>query len=146
MEERDQLEDYLKGKPLTPQLEKLQRGEDEDDVDPRIYASAANMARDTRELDDDDRQHLRRLTVEPGWPILFRLLDGAIGLMKQGAEAASMDNPLGNRDQVAELWADVAAMKRARDLFVRLVEGEVQKLNLPSARDLDVVAPERAMQ
>jgi hypothetical protein len=129
-----QLERYLKGEPLSEALAALKKGEEADDQDAggkipgdpnagRLFAM-----RNPDELDDDDREHLRRLKVEPGWPIAFRVLDQAIAKQEQMAKAISEADPLGNRDKVAEQWAYIAMLKRARNLMVGLIDEEISKL------------------
>jgi hypothetical protein len=121
------LDKFLKNEPLNPRMAKLMKGEeDEEAADPE--QAPVRAGRDTRELDDDDREHLRRLTLEPGWPILLRLLDRSIERLKTAAEQSSLDNPLGNRDAVAQGWAYVSMMKNARASVESMAKNEVRKL------------------
>jgi hypothetical protein len=117
------LERYLKGEPLTPDLEALQAGEDS------MFAfEEPNGARSKDAITDDDREHLRRMKFEPGWPVLLKLVDREIEKQDDFAQELSMDNPLGNRDKVAEQWAYVAMLRRARNVMVNLLEEEVRRL------------------
>jgi hypothetical protein len=117
------LEQYLKGEPLTPELEALQRGEDEAFSVPETSGQKLQGA-----ITDDDREHLRRLKFEPGWPVLLKLVDSEIAKQDDFAKAMSMEDPLGNRDKVAEQWAYVAMLRRARTMMVALLEEEVRRL------------------
>ena len=117
------LEQYLKGQPLTPELEALQRGED-----PEFQAPEPSDRKDRSPITDDDREHLRRLKFEPGWPVLLKLVDIEIGKQDDFAKALSMENPLGNKDKVAEQWAYVAMLQRSRNMIVALLEEEVRRL------------------
>jgi hypothetical protein len=120
----DDLEKFLMGQPLNEQLAALQRGEDEAEPlscpAPRTQAAGA--------MDDGDREHLRRLRTEPGWPLFLRLLDRDIQSQEESIRNMSMQDPLGNRDKVAEGWAYIAMMKRVRVRAVMLVDAEVEKL------------------
>ena len=117
------LEKFLKGEPLNEQMAKLMKGEEEAEPEQAAVKSGSRQ-----ELDNDDREHLRRLTLEPGWPIVLRLLDRNIERMKAAAEQASLDNPLGNSDAVAQSWAYVSMMKNARASLESMVKNEVRKL------------------
>jgi hypothetical protein len=127
------LEDYLKGIPLNEDLAALKRGEDpyESTVE-AVQAAASTFASAITSLTitDDDREHLRRLILEPGWRVMIGLLDNEITHQEDTAKAASMNDPLGNRDQVANYWAYVAMLRQARTLVMQLVENEVAKLKL----------------
>ena len=117
------LEKFLKGEPLNEQMAKLMKGEEETEPE-QVAVKSGNR----QELDNDDREHLRRLTLEPGWPIVLRLLDRNIERMKAAAEQASLDNPLGNSDAVAQSWAYVSMMKNSRASVESMVKNEVRKL------------------
>lgn len=127
------LEKYLKGEPLTPEMAALQRGE-EDDPAARIGAHlkynyfAKGLAGIAEPLDDDDREHLRRLSLEPGWAVLFKLLDNDIRKSENAMKVASMTDPLADPPRLASGWADVAKMKAIRQRMVQLIDEEVKKL------------------
>jgi len=123
--EGEMLDRYLKGLPLNAELDALQRGEE-------FVTELTSEAPIGRQVDtpltDDDREHLRRLKFEPGWAVLLRLIDKQIKTQEDGAKLLSMGDPLGNRDQVSQLWAYVAMLKRARDTMVASLEEEVRRL------------------
>jgi hypothetical protein len=113
MKDSSQLEKYLKNEPLTPELERLAQGQDEADPIPQS---------DSRELSEDDREHLQRLSFEPGWPILIREVDRMIQAKEDAARAMSLSDPLTNRDQISNDWAYVSMLRKARNLFVSTLE------------------------
>lgn len=127
------LDDYLKGKPLNEHLEALMNGaeDDEDERDP-VSNLAVMPSRGERPLDDDDREHLRRLKLEPGWPILLRMLDNRIRKQEDACNVASKMNPF-DKDLPSK-WAAVGALEEVRrslvvmlDNEVSLIKAEVQK-------------------
>ena len=121
----DQLERYLKGIPLTDELAALLEGKDEEETLEVAKAFAESPA---KVLDDDDREHLRRMVLEPGWAVMNRLLDAEFQRYEDGAKAISMADPLGRREEVANQWAYVAMLRRAKNLIAVLVDQEIQKL------------------
>lgn len=115
------LEKYLRGEPLSPELAALQAGED---PLPEPEASDENDL-----IADDDREHLRRLLVEPGWPVLLKLLDSDIERREDAAKRASLTDPIGiGEGGLKAMWADVAYFKKARNKLVGMAETEVAKL------------------
>ena len=126
IETMSDLEKYLKGEPLTEDLARLQRGEEAGvPVEQRIVI---HDFRATGSLDDDDREHLRRLSLEPGWAVLLKLLDTDMQKSEDAMKVVSLDRPLANPSELASGWADVAKMKEIRTRMVQLIDAEVQKL------------------
>jgi hypothetical protein len=126
-QQRGNLEDYLKGRPMTPELAKLAAG-DEDEVEApanvvQMRVGLQVVRPGNFQPDDDDREHLRRLLLEPGWPILLKLLDRRLQLQEDAAKAATKTNPFAPEN--AAQWAAVAALERVRHEMVALAESEV---------------------
>jgi len=132
-QQRGNLDDYLKGKPMTAELARLAAGVDEDE--PEAPASVVQMRgpQAVRPIDDDDREHLRRLLLEPGWPILLKLLDRRLQLQEDAAKAATKINPFAPEN--AAQWAAVAALERVRHEMVTLAESEVAQLDARDEED-----------
>ena len=120
-EPTDMLERYIRGLPLNEELAALARGDERPEHPPEPTAASL--------LDDDDREHLRRLIQEPGWAVTMRLLDAEIERLEDVAKAVSMNDPLGDRDIVANQWAYVAMLRRSKNLMIALVEREIQNLH-----------------
>lgn len=126
MTQRGNLEDYLKGRPQTDELARLAAGE-EDDAEPSNVVEMAGPQLVSGPIDDDDREHLRRLLLEPGWPILLKLLDRRISFEEDAARSATKLHPFA-KDENAARWAMVAALEEARRNMVALAESEVAQL------------------
>lgn len=122
-------EKFLNREPLTEELAALQRGEEVEVP----YAAPQFSIPDMRALDDDDREHLRRLQLESGWSVLLRLINRDIAAHKNEAEKISEDDPLGKKDQVAQAWAYVGMMKRGRDRMLAIVQAEIETLRASEA-------------
>ena len=120
-----QYEDYLQGKPLTPELARLAAGEDDEEPEP----FRAPVKGDERPLDDDDREHLRRLRLEPGWAVLQRLLDRYLRIQEDAAKEASKTNPNKPRTNAAN-WARVAALEEAKRVMSNLMDAEIARLEI----------------
>jgi hypothetical protein len=126
------LEDYLKRKPLTPELEALARGDYPRPNGSENSPTAPTIGQYSFEgqpgITDDDREDLRRLTFEPGYRVLFRLIDKYVQAKETIARRASETDPLGNRDQIANLWAYVGVSKRFRKDVLTMVQDELRTL------------------
>lgn len=119
------LEDFLAGKPLTPQLAKIMRGE-EDEAPEQERIPQRNYA-DGTPITNTDREHLRRLLTSAGWEVLLKLLDTS--LAHQEDAAREMSKAVGTSgDQISSAWKELAAAARSRVNMVALVEAEVERL------------------
>jgi len=115
----DDFNKFLRGEPLTPELEALAKGDE---------PQATTQPGDARPLDNDDREHLKRLRLEPGWPVVLRLWNRDIQQAEHQAKGISLDDPLGNSKQLADAWAYVAMLHRSLNRLVALIESEVQQI------------------
>lgn len=127
MAETTQLEKFLAGTPLNEDLETLAAGNELEPEQVQVPRAGA--------LTDDDREHLRRLKYEPGFPILLSLLDEEIAAQRKMLESASMEDPLGNRDKIAEGWAYIAMQKRVRITLVSRMDAEIQAFEDSQKKD-----------
>lgn len=123
------LERFLKGEPQTEEIAALMQGAEAAEAGSPVRAGA----RDARALDDDDREHLRRMSLEPGWRVLQRLGEQEIQREEELARGLSLQDPLGNREQLANAWAYVAMLKRARNRMLEQVAAEILKLGAAQA-------------
>lgn len=119
------LENYLQGKPLNDDMRRLMDGEE--------FGEEESTSRDKNFADGtpitkQERGHLKRLEASAGWQVLFKLLDTGLQHQEDSARRNSMVSPLSRKDEIAEMWAELAADKRARDRIKSLVEAEVAKL------------------
>lgn len=122
-----QLEDFLQNKPLNERLARLRAGEDEDEPAPPVAGPVlVRPGRDGREMDDDDREHLRRLRLEPGYPVLLRMLDRRLQFQEDAVKRASKDNPFA--PAVPGMWAEVKALEAVRSSIDHMIETEVRIL------------------
>jgi hypothetical protein len=108
-------------------LAALTRGEEDEAPVPVERVHHGNL-RDFDIIDDDDREHLRRLSLEPGWAVLLKLLDNDIRKSEDAMKVLSMTDPLADPPRLASGWADVAKMKAIRQRMVQLIDEEVKKL------------------
>jgi hypothetical protein len=124
-DKKGDLDKFLKGEPQNEEIAALMQGE----ATPAESLPALTSPRDVRELDDDDREHLRRLQLEPGWKVLLRLVDRDIDNEEALVKKLSLADPLGNRDEVVNGWAYVAMLRRGRDRMIYLTDAEIKKLD-----------------
>jgi len=124
-----QFEDYLQGKPLTPELAAMKRGEDPEDAPASRTSKVVVMPgvkAVARELDDNDRESLRRLKLEPGWPILLRMLDMRLQNQEDAVKRVSKDSPFDGK--VPGLWAEIKALEAVRLSITAMIDNETQIL------------------
>lgn len=131
-----QFEDYLQGKPLTPELAAMKRGEDPEGAPASRASKIAVMPGGkavARELDDNDRESLRRLKLEPGWPILLRMLDMRLQNQEDAVKRASKDSPFDGK--VPGLWAEIKALEAVRLSITAMIDNEIQILEQNEAAE-----------
>lgn len=103
-----QLEKFLKGEPLTPELEILAA---------RVQMASKGETKDSPEPEEEmsrtDRERLKRLFNDPGWEILMRLLDQRLENTRQKAIQLSEQNPEETAG-MKEAWSYIKAFKAVR--------------------------------
>lgn len=57
------------------------------------------------EITDYEREQLKELIQHPGWPVYEKIVDGFLAAVKAGTEVNSLNDPLTNKDQLANMWA-----------------------------------------
>jgi len=124
----DSLEAFQKGIPLNEELRRLKAGVLEEPQAPAAAPEAWNPDQVDRELSEDEREDLARLTREPGWRVLLRLRKRTLQRMEKAAILASEINPLGRALEIAVGWANLAAFREQVRLDQSAVESEIQKL------------------
>lgn len=117
------LEDFLHGV-IPPELERL-RDEDQDDAAPENIPVSGHRSNSLGKIDDDDREHLKRLRVEPGWAVLLKLLDNFIHEQEDAMKRASKENA----QKAVQGWTELGAFERARNKIVSMIDAEVAKIN-----------------
>lgn len=123
------LEDFLAGVPLTEENAALQRGEEPQESTPQ--ANQSNEGASKRgPLSNDERDWLKRLTGEPGWAILMRLLENSIEDRQERAILLSQTDPIANQAEMAKQWTYVAAMKEAARTIRERIKEEIALLTL----------------
>jgi hypothetical protein len=131
------LQDYLDGKPLTPELAELAAGRDMEAAADEAAEQVAAFEIDDpmRPLDDGEREDLRRLRFEPGWRVLERLRKRTCMRLTDAAMMASKVDPLRNQEKIAAGWAQLSIYEQALQSEASLVEFEVQQLKKPKKKD-----------
>jgi hypothetical protein len=113
------LEDYLQRTYAEPQEEP----EPEENL-PKVHPLAATFGA----LDENDRDWLKRLQNEPGYLILFKMLNNIVLSYERSATVQSQGDPLGNKDAVANAWAYASIGRHLRDQLLREIATEIAKL------------------
>ncbi len=123
------LEKYLKGEPLNEHMAALME-------EPAEAEEVLSVLSKNDPITDDDREHLRRLLVEPGWQVLMQLLDSDLARQEDVAKRQSLRDPLGLNSETPlnALWAQVAYQRKAREMIVSLAEAEIAKLKVKAKK------------
>jgi len=121
-------EKFLRGEPLTPELAAVRDGRDAE-TKPRP-APAERRAYDDpeRELTRPERLDLKEFWEMPGQKLYLRIAQKAIHFHQKRAITLSEDDPLTNRDEVANAWAYVKILRRAVAELEVVVKAELAEL------------------
>jgi hypothetical protein len=125
------LEDFQKGIPLNDEMARLKAGVFEQPAPetPLPFRLGGDVFDDLdRPLDEAERELLARLTREPGWQILERLIERTCAKLERKAIIVSQTDPLRNAEEIAAGWAYFSMWKRVRGEMKALIEGETAKL------------------
>lgn len=106
-----QLEDYIRGVPLTEENAALMRGEEPAALRPAITSERQAKRILTGELTDEERKWLRRLYHDPGYEIFLKLLNSTVHDREESAKFLSSNDPFGNTETVIREWAYIACFK-----------------------------------
>lgn len=122
-------EKFLRGEPLTPELAAIREGRDPAQATSRP-APAERRAYDDpeRELSRPERLDLKEFWEMPGQKLYLRIAEKAIHFHQKRAISLSQDDPLTNRDEVANAWAYVKMFRRAVAEMELIVNGEMAEL------------------
>lgn len=122
-------EKFLRGEPLTPELAALREGRDVSSSTARP-APAERRSHDDpeRELSRPERLDLKEFWEMPGQKLYLRLAEKAIHFHQKRAISLSLDDPLANRDEVANAWAYVKMYRRVVAEMETVVNTELAEL------------------
>lgn len=122
-------EKFLRGVPLTPELAALREGRDAETAIPRPAPVERRAFDDPeRELSRPERLDLKEFWDMPGQKLYLRLAEKAIHFHQKRAITLSQDDPLANRDDVANAWAYVKIFRRVVAELEVIVNTELAEL------------------
>jgi hypothetical protein len=113
------LENYLRGRPLSQELDEMMHEAKTAAADPRQPPPLRSFLSTT--ITQDDRYWLDKFRSDPGFRVLMRVLDKAILRLQEATILFSQTEPLKNKEEIAIQWMNVACLKFA----VRQIEAEV---------------------
>lgn len=56
-------------------------------------------------ITDYEREQLRDLLQHPGWQVYQKINAGFVAAVRAGTEIMSLEDPLGNKEKLANMWA-----------------------------------------
>lgn len=128
-DQKPTLENFLAGRPLNKEMEQLAlEVMEEGEATESAESLASDPFDELRELDDADRKALYRLTHEPGWEVLTRIRKRTCAAAEKAATLLSQDNPLGNKEAIANGWAYLSVMRDVMRAESAAIEAEIAKV------------------
>lgn len=112
VEALEKYEAYLRNDPISPELAALRDGV-EDAVDVAPAPVKAEIRNPVRDLKRRERQELKEAVRSEGWQVVLRIQEKLDQTHEKCAISMSQENPLKNRDRIAEEWAYRAMFQRA---------------------------------
>ena len=87
------------------------------------------MALDEKELQceisDDERESLEALMRQPGYPVLWKILDSYVRSLREGAQSVALTDPLNNGPKVLAAWSTASVAMGMRRSFEEGMKFEV---------------------
>lgn len=127
MSELSSHEKYLQGIPLNSDLQKLSEGRD-----PQPTPASKPQKRSTetidRPLNRRERLDLKEWKEMPGYEVFLRLAENTVRMHESHAISMSQNDPLANRDSIANAWAYVKVLRQAVSSLELVVENAVAEL------------------
>ncbi len=123
-------ERYSRGMPLSDELAALRDGAAQQTKPEPLGQLRPEAVEDVeRELERSERLALKEMVMSAGWPVLRRLLEKSFHRTKKGAISVSQDDPLGNAQKIAEVWAYVKALDRVKHEIPVMVQAEIDEMD-----------------
>ena len=108
------------------------------------------MALDERELEfeisDDERESLEALMRQPGYPVLWKILDSYVRSLREGAQSVALTDPLNNGPKVLAAWSTASVAVGMRRSFEEGLKFEVAILRQRKNPRGEELASERRKQ
>jgi hypothetical protein len=128
MVEKSLYEKYLAGEPVNEELAELKNNLTQNRAQPANSAEKQESRQIDGELTRSERVALKELRMAPGWAILQRLLEKIAKVQEQSAIVLSKNDPLGRSTEIANEWAYLQMMNRARITINYAVDAEIALL------------------
>lgn len=119
---------FLRGEPLTAGLAAMREGRDPQPASRPLSTERKAFNDLEREFTRSERLDLKEWQEMPGWELYRRIAEKSIHFHQKRAIALSQDDPLSNRDAVANAWAYVNMLRRAVAELEMVVSMEVAEL------------------
>lgn len=136
MSQPTEFERFTRGEPINEEMRELR--DDPNFAAKQQQASVLEMPRSQpledveRDLDRSEDLALKELRMSPGWPVLKRLLEKTCYLHQKRVISMSENDPLANKDAIANQWAYLNALKMAKNMVTVLVDDEVKRFDQES--------------
>ena len=121
-------EKFMRGEPLTEDLAAIREGRDPQPATRSAAPERKAWDDPARELSRAERVDLKEWKEMPGWELFLRIAEKSVQAHQKRAISLSQDDPLNNRDAIAEAWAYVKIFRRAVVELENVVTAEVAEL------------------
>lgn len=133
MPDLDQYERYLRGEPINEEMAAL-RDAIEAAPEAATGPKLLEIRSPERELRRRERQELKEAVRSEGWLVVRRLQEKLDQMHEKCAISMSQENPLKNRDRIAEEWAYRGMFQRAMVELNLAIEQELTALDEEDGR------------
>jgi hypothetical protein len=116
---------FLRGEPLSPELKALREGRDAPSFSPPKAPERRAYDDPGREFSRAERLDLKELKEMPGWQLYLRIVERTMLFHQKRAISISQDDPLTNRDQIANAWAICSIARKVAAELEAVVNAEV---------------------
>jgi hypothetical protein len=104
------LENFLAGRPLSKENAALMEGREPIQEFEEVYQDGQPAASGGT-LTQEEREWIRRLVREPGFPTFIRLLNSTIQKREDRVRLLSTTDPLKDKEEVIREWAYISCFK-----------------------------------
>lgn len=127
MAELSALERYNQNIPLTPELDDIAHGRDEEaEVQPAALENAPTVDVE-EELTAEEKRHLKELRGGRGWPVLLRVLEKTSLRLRRGAISCSASDPLGRNPATGDAWMMDTVFRQMKQNLPAVIDAELKE-------------------
>lgn len=134
MAEKSPFQKYLDGEPVNEALARVRDGLVDVPEEVPAAAPVVEIRTQDKALQRRDRQELKEAVRTEGWAVVLRIQRKLDQRNEKSAISLSQDNPLQNRDRIAEAWLYKNMFQKAMRELTAEIERELAALDKDDER------------